>query len=93
MVLKLKDIGAFSELYNKYGPALYRLLLKLSPDATTAQRILRESFKAIWLNIGEYDSSKERLFSWMLRLTLQQCNRSIALPDDVLQHLMPVEPA
>jgi RNA polymerase sigma-70 factor (ECF subfamily) len=66
-----KDIAVFSGLYDKYAPALYGVILKLTPDVRVANSILEKSFIKIWDELNGYDISRGRHFCFMLRITLQ----------------------
>ena len=67
--LQEKDQQAFSYLYDNYSGALFGLIYKIVNDKELAEDILQESFLKIWNNFSNYDSSKGRLFTWMLNLT------------------------
>lgn len=64
--LKERDKAAFTYLYNNYKKALYAVILQLIPDEEIASDTLQEAFITIWRNIDKYDSSKGRLFTWLV---------------------------
>ena len=66
--LKSKDEQAFSYLYDHYSAALYGVIMKIVNLEETSQDILQEVFIKIWRNIESYDSSKGKLFTWMLNV-------------------------
>jgi RNA polymerase sigma factor (sigma-70 family) len=66
--LKNKDENALSYLYDNYAGALNAVIFNIVKDATLTEDILQESFLKIWNNIGQYDESKGRLFTWMRTL-------------------------
>ena len=68
-LLKESNADAFSYLYDNYSGALYGAILKVISDQTLAEDILQEAFVKIWNNIQSYDSSKGRLFTWMINIT------------------------
>lgn len=70
---KINDIDAFRFLYDKYAPALYGAILKLTPDVQIANAVLEKSFLEIWKQRACYNPSHGGHFAFMLRLTLQQC--------------------
>jgi RNA polymerase sigma-70 factor (ECF subfamily) len=89
--LKSRPEFAFNHLYDAYAPALYGLIIKVIPDTTIACDILQESFLQIWINIDSFDTSKGRLFNWMLGITVQQCSKELGLPMKVLMDkLLPI---
>lgn len=86
---KIKDIDAFSCLYDKYAPALYGVILKLTPNVKIASNILEKSFIKIWEQLDCHNALKATPFILMLRITLQQCDREVGLPKNVLSLLLP----
>jgi RNA polymerase sigma-70 factor (ECF subfamily) len=66
--LKQKDEQAFSHLYDSYAGALYGLVRQIVPDKELSNDVLQEVFVNIWRKIDSYDSSKGRLFTWMLNI-------------------------
>lgn len=67
-LLKESNVDAFSYLYDSYSNALYGAILKVISDQTLAEDILQEVFVKIWNNIQKYDSTKGRLFTWMINI-------------------------
>jgi len=68
-LLKLQDRQAFSYLYDNYAAALNGVIFRMVEEKTLAEDILQEVFVKIWNNFASYDTSKGRLFTWMLNLT------------------------
>lgn len=58
----------FDYLYRQYSGALYGIICRVISDEQTAQDVLQEVFVKIWNNIDKFDSSKGRLYTWMLNL-------------------------
>ena len=69
LLLKQKDQQAFSYLYDNYAPALNGVIYRMVEEKQLAEDILQEAFVKIWNNFPSYDSSKGRLFTWLLNLT------------------------
>ncbi len=67
-LLKQKDNQAFSYLYDNYGGALYGIVKQIVSDGEIGNDVLQEVFVSIWRKIDSYDSSKGRLFTWMLNI-------------------------
>ncbi len=67
-LLRRQDHTAFAYLYDNYAGAINGVISKLVPDQGLAEDILQEAFVKIWNNFSQYDSSKGRLFTWMLNL-------------------------
>lgn len=66
--LKQQDEQAFSHLYDNYAGALYGMVRQIVPDKELSNDVLQEVFVNIWRKIDSYDSSKGRLFTWMLNI-------------------------
>lgn len=67
-LLKNRDNKAFGYLYDHYSGALYSIILQILNDAELASDVLQDVFVNIWRKIESYDSTKGRLFTWMLNV-------------------------
>lgn len=56
-------------LYNKYSSALYGVIKRIIKNDALAEETLQDAFIKIWNRIENYDSTKGRLFTWMLNVT------------------------
>lgn len=68
-LLKLRQRSAFNYLYDNYSGALYTVILSFLADSNLSQDTLQEVFIKIWRQIEHYDSTKGRLFTWMINIT------------------------
>ena len=68
-LLANRERSAFSYLYDNYSPVLYGVIYKMLENRELAEDVLQEAFIKIWNNFSNYDSTKGRLFTWMLNLT------------------------
>lgn len=59
---------ALEKLYKSYSAALLGIISKTIKQEDAAEDILQETFLKIWNSIGQYDSNRGRLFTWMARL-------------------------
>ncbi|MBS1495760.1 MAG: sigma-70 family RNA polymerase sigma factor [Bacteroidetes bacterium] len=69
LLLKKQDTSAFSYLYDNYSAAIFGVITRMVEEHHLAEDILQEAFVKIWNNFNQYDSSKGRLFTWMINLT------------------------
>ena len=69
MLLRDQDQTAFSYLYDNYAAALNGIIYRMVDEQQLAEDILQEAFLKIWNNFKLYDSSKGRLFTWMINIT------------------------
>lgn len=67
-LLKGRDSKAFSYLYDNYSGALLGIISQIVEDMEMSNDVLQEVFINIWRKIESYDSSKGRLFTWMLNI-------------------------
>lgn len=65
----MRDKNAFTYLYENYSAALNGTINKIIDDEFLSEDILQEAFVKIWNNFEQYDSSKGRLFTWMINIT------------------------
>lgn len=68
-LLQSQDQNAFSYLYDNYAAALNGTIYRMVEDIQLSEDILQEAFLKIWNNFKSYDSSKGRLFTWMVNIT------------------------
>jgi DNA-directed RNA polymerase specialized sigma24 family protein len=73
-----------SDLYDSYAPALYGCILKLIPNKKIADIVLVESFVRIYGNFHLCKDSPKKIFPWMLRIVLYQCQVYRHLPNAVI---------
>lgn len=69
MRLQNQDQQAFGYLYDNYAAALNGIIYRMVENRELAEDILQEAFVKIWNNFSSYDTSKGRLFTWMLNIT------------------------
>lgn len=67
-LLKQGSKDAFNYLYENYSAVLYGVIRRVITDEITAQDVLQEVFVKIWNNIGQYDASKGRIYTWMINI-------------------------
>ena len=67
--LQNKDVTAFNYLYDNYSATLFGIVYKMVEDKELAEDILQEVFVKIWNSFSSYNSSKGRLFTWILNIT------------------------
>ena len=67
-LLKQRNRDVFSYLYDNYSGALYSIILNIVNDEELANDVLQEVFVKIWKQIDSYDTTKGRLYTWMLNI-------------------------
>lgn len=93
-LLSQRSQHAFGYLYENYSGALLSVILNIVNDEELANDVLQEVFVKIWKQGGTYDSTKGRLFTWMLNIarnasidtirskSYQNSKQNKSLPDD-----------
>jgi len=66
--LKRQDTIAIKALYDMYSGALFGVISRIIQQTEIAEDVLQETFVKIWNSAGSYDSSKGRLFTWMMNV-------------------------
>lgn len=67
-LLQKRQEKAFGYLYDNYSGALFGIVNAIVTDREIANDVLQNVFVNIWKKIDTYDSSKGRLFTWMLNI-------------------------
>jgi len=66
--LQGRDRTALDYLYDHYSSALYGVVFRVIQKEDIAEEVLQDVFLKIWDKIDQYDSSKGKLFTWMLNI-------------------------
>ncbi len=66
--LRRKDSKAFGYLYDHYAPSIYGVIYRILGTEEIAQDILQETFVKVWNSIEQYDTTKGKLFTWVLNI-------------------------
>lgn len=66
--LKGRETTAIKALYDMYSGALLGVISRIVLQPEVAEDLLQETFIKIWNSAESYDSSKGRLFTWMINI-------------------------
>lgn len=58
-----------TEFYDRYSAALYGVIHRIVKDEAEAEDVLQEALVKIWNSIESYDTSKGRLFTWVVNIS------------------------
>lgn len=74
LVLALKNQKSLGmkALVDMYSNTLLGVILRIVPRPDIAEDIVQETFIKIWYSVDRYDSSKGRLFTWMINIARNQ---------------------
>jgi RNA polymerase sigma factor (sigma-70 family) len=66
--LRSHETIAIQALYDMYSGALLGVISRIVQQSEIAEDLLQETFVKIWNSAESYDSSKGRLFTWMINV-------------------------
>jgi len=66
--LKDREKIAIQALYDMYSGALLGVIFRIVQHSEIAEDLLQDTFIKIWHSADSYDSSKGRLFTWMINI-------------------------
>ena len=69
ILIKNRDQKAFGYLYDNYSKAIFGVIHTIVKDIEESEDILQKTFLKIWNSIDSYDTSKGRLYTWMLNIS------------------------
>jgi hypothetical protein len=77
VALKRGDKQALCLLYDKYAPALLGIIQKGVEDRHLAEETLQVCFIKIWQHKNHYNSTDERPFTCLLKITREVINKAV----------------
>jgi len=66
--LRRRDPRALAELYDRYGRAVYALILRLVRDSAIAEDLVQETFLRVWNRVHAFDAVRGSLGPWLLAI-------------------------
>ncbi|BCJ33957.1 RNA polymerase sigma factor [Actinocatenispora thailandica] len=60
--------GALRAVFDRYGPAVWRLARSVLPTATDAEDVLQATFVSAWQARESYDPARGSLLTWLLAI-------------------------
>lgn len=73
-----KNLQSMDYLYDKYSPALYGMIHRITNNKHLAEQCLTATFVKAWNEIAAFQSSGTSLFTWLLKLARQSAFEAIA---------------
>ncbi len=62
------DEAAFAELYDRFSPGLYSLVLRVLHDEAEAEDVVQEAFAHVWRRSATYDPARSSAFTWAVMI-------------------------
>ena len=66
--LKGGDKNAIGTVYDRYGAALYGVVLRIVQSPEVAEEVVQDVFLKIFRNIASYDDNKGKFYTWALNI-------------------------
>ncbi|MBI1223696.1 MAG: sigma-70 family RNA polymerase sigma factor [Bacteroidetes bacterium] len=66
--LKEGDKSALGTVYDRYGAALYGVVLRIVQSPEAAEEVVQDVFVKIFRNIQSYDESKGKFYTWAINI-------------------------
>jgi RNA polymerase sigma-70 factor, ECF subfamily len=63
-----RDQSAFEELYDRYAPVVYTLVLRIVKTPEVAEDLLQEIFLAIWNKSSSFSEARGSVYTWIMSL-------------------------
>lgn len=67
--VSVDDQAAIAELYDRFGPLVYRLSFQAMPTRADAEDAVQEIFIRLWRTASRYDPKKAALVTWVMLLS------------------------
>lgn len=64
--MRASDPKGLRAAYDKYGRALYGVIVRIVKEPGLAEEILQDTFMKLWTKIERYDPDKSVLFTWLM---------------------------
>ncbi len=63
------DERAISELYDRFGPLVYRMAYQSMPSRADAEDVVQEVFVRLWRTAARYDPKRAALVTWVMLIS------------------------
>ncbi len=64
--VSLDDEDAIAELYDRFGPLVYRMAYQTMPSRADADDVVQEVFVRLWRTAARYDPKRAALVTWVM---------------------------
>ncbi len=77
--IQRKDPYALEELYDLYKRLLFGMILSIVKNRNEAVNLLLEVFETVWEKAASFNTDRENVYSWLVRLTRSRAIRFVHL--------------
>jgi DNA-directed RNA polymerase specialized sigma24 family protein len=67
-LLRHRNRQSFDWLYDQYAGSLLSVIRKMVNEKAEAEKLLLETFVAVWNSLEEFEGDDDRIFIWMLHI-------------------------
>ena len=64
--LRVGDMKAFEELYDRHNPMLWSMVLRIVGKAPEAEEVLQDAWLQVWRSSNTYHPSRGTVVGWLL---------------------------
>jgi RNA polymerase sigma-70 factor (ECF subfamily) len=68
LAIRNREKAGAEALYEMYSSSLYGVIYRIVQHEEIAEDLLQDTFVRIWNSFSSYDSTKGRLFTWMVNI-------------------------
>lgn len=68
IAIRNREKAGAEALYDMYSASLYGVIYRIIQHEEIAEDLLQDTFVRIWNSFSSYDSTKGRLFTWMVNI-------------------------
>jgi RNA polymerase sigma factor (sigma-70 family) len=76
--LKVRDPRGFEELFDLYGPGIYRLAFRMTGNLQEAEDITQDTFSQVYQHIDSF-RGESQLYTWIFSIAKNFCYRRIKI--------------
>lgn len=80
----------FEELYNRYGPKVFRLCLGYVNDKDQAKDLTQETFIRVWQNMDKF-RNESSIGTWIFRIASNVCLRQLDRSSKMIRAEVPAQ--
>lgn len=68
-LIRQRDTKGVNFMYDKYGAALLGSIMRIVQSKEIGEEVLQDVFAKAWRNFDSYDTSKGKLFTWLINIS------------------------
>lgn len=71
LLLRVKngDQAAFAELYDRYAPLVFSMVVRIVQETAEAEDVVQEIFLTVWNKVSLFNEEKGSVYTWIVTIT------------------------